>query len=367
LQVHALLTDAYGGYGGVAVFNRDVLEALCSHPRVDRVVALPRVISHPLEPMPQNLDYRVDAAGGAPAFLRSLAGELPRLARSELIYCAHLNLAPLAWTLGRLFGIPVLGALYGIEAWSPTRRMLVDGVAGRLDRYYAISDFTRRRFMQWSGVPEGQIPLLPNAIRNETFAAQSVDLQLVKRFGLEGRRVLLTLGRLVSRERAKGFDEVIDLLPQLIRDVPDLVYVIAGEGPYRDELARKVDRLGLGSQVRFTGGVSEAEKRALYGVADVYVMPSRGEGFGFVFLEAMACGVPVVASSVDGSRDAVRDGRLGRMVHPDDRAALRQAILEALQEPRRVPDGLDYFSFENFTGRVHDLIDEMTTPLEIAA
>jgi glycosyltransferase involved in cell wall biosynthesis len=367
VQVHALLTDAYGGYGGVAVFNRDVLEALCAHPRIERVVALPRVISRPLEPMPPGLSYRVEAAGGAAAFLRTVAAELPSLARSDLIYCAHLNLAPLAWGLGRLLRIPVLGALYGIEAWTPTGRPLVDRVAGRLDRYYAISDFTRRRFMAWSGVAADRIPLLPNAIRAEAFAAAPADTTVAARLGLAGRRVLLTLGRLVSRDRAKGFDEVLDLLPELTREIPDLVYVIAGEGPYGEDLARKVDSLGLGPHVVFAGGVSEAEKRELYRLADVYVMPSRGEGFGFVFLEAMAAGVPVVASTADGSRDAVRDGRLGRMVDPDDRAGLKRAVLEALEAPRAVPPGLDYFSYEAFAGRVHAIVDDMTAPLKAAA
>lgn len=367
MQIHALLTDAYGGYGGIAVFNRDVLEALCSHPGVDRVVALPRVVSRRLESMPANLDYRVEAAAGAPAFLRQVAVELPSIARSDLIYCAHVNLAPLAWALGRLFGIPVVCGLYGIEAWTPTGRALVDRLASRLDRYYAISDFTRRRFMQWSSVPPQRIALLPNAIRVHDFGMGGANAALTCRLGLQDRTVLLTLGRLVSRERAKGFDEVLELLPELAREIPDIAYVIAGEGPYRDDLARKVADLQLQERVVFAGAVTEAEKRDLYRLADAYVMPSRGEGFGFVFLEAMACGAPVVASSVDGSRDAVRDGKLGRMVDPDDRTALKRAILEALKEPRGVPAGLDYFSFESFRRRVHALVDETVGAVDLAA
>jgi glycosyltransferase involved in cell wall biosynthesis len=106
--------------------------------------------------------------------------------------------------------------------------------------------------------------------------------------------------------------------------------------------------------------VPEADKAAYYRLADAYVMPSRKEGFGFVFLEAMACGIPVIASRTDGSREAVRDGLLGALVDPDQPAELHQAIREALRKPRGViPEGLAYFSFENFTRRVRELVDEV--------
>lgn len=357
MQIHALLTDAYGGHGGVAVYNRDLLEAFCAHPAVDRVVALPRVISRPLEPLPPKLVYRQAAAGGARTFALAVARELPAMAHSQFIYCAHINLAPVAWALGRMFRIPVLCGLYGIEAWSPTGRSLTDRLAPRLDRYYAISEITRQRFLAWAPAAEGRVDLLPNAIHAEQYGEGPRCPDLARRLGLEDRTVIMTFGRLVSRERAKGFDEVLQVLPDLTRDVPDIAYVIAGDGDYRPELERRVAQLGLGDRVVFTGMVAEAEKPALYRLADVYVMPSRGEGFGFVFLEAMACGVPVVASSLDGSRDAVRNGELGRMVDPDQAGELRRAILEALSDTRGVPDGLSYFSFSNFTQRAHAIVD----------
>jgi glycosyltransferase involved in cell wall biosynthesis len=110
--------------------------------------------------------------------------------------------------------------------------------------------------------------------------------------------------------------------------------------------------------VVFTGRVSESEKQDLYRLADVFAMPGRGEGFGFVFLEALACGVPVVASKLDGSREAVRDGMLGELCDPRDPSSLFDAIQAALAKPRGiVPEGLSYFDFPSFERRVHAWLD----------
>ncbi len=359
MRIYALITDAYGGHGGVAVHNRDLLSAFLQHSGVTEVIAAPRVISHAMEVLPEGLTYRTAAAGGTARFLATIIRDLPRIARSDLIYCGHLNLAPLAWALGKLFGRPVLGALYGIEAWRPSGRRMTSWASRHLTRYYAISAYTRDRFRSWSRVPDTRIELLPNAIHLQEYAPGEKSEVLAARFGLENRKVLMTFGRLVSKERAKGFDEVLQVLPSLVAEDPTIAYLIAGDGDYRRRLEERVAELHLGEHVVFTGFVEEAEKADLYRLTDLYVMPSRGEGFGFVFLEAMASGVPVIASSTDGSRDAVRDGKLGEMVDPDKPEELLSAIRRGLNAPRGIPDGLSYFAFGQFAERVRDILDGM--------
>jgi phosphatidylinositol alpha-1,6-mannosyltransferase len=367
LRILSLLTDAYGGYGGIAAYNRDLIEAFCSHAKIDSVVAFPRVISQPLVQLPAQLDYRLSAANGMGSYLRATAREAFSGRRPDIIYCAHVNLAPLAMALRARWGSPVLLALYGIEAWRPTGRAITDLAASRADGYYAISETTRQRFSGWSSVREERIDLLPNAIHLKRYGMTAPDPALVDRLGLSGRKVLLTLGRLVSKDRAKGFDEVIDALPAIRAQVPEAMYVIAGQGEYRPTLEAKVKARGLEEHVVFTGFVEEDMKADLYRTADVYIMPSRGEGFGFVFLEAMACGVPCVASAVDGSRDAVRNGALGALVDPSDKEGLVHAVVEALAKPRKIPSGLSYFAFPAFETRVHALIDDMTRAKRLPA
>jgi glycosyltransferase involved in cell wall biosynthesis len=248
--------------------------------------------------------------------------------------------------------------LYGIEAWKPLRdsisNRLLHGVRGII----SISDITRERFTGWSHF-DGPSQLLPNSIRAEWYGIRPKNRALVSRYHLDGKRVLMTLGRVVAAERYKGFDEVLEVLPDLDGDVS---YVIAGGGNDIPRLQRKAVTLGVADRVIFTGLFPEEEKADLYNLADVYVMPSRGEGFGFVFLEAMACGVPVIASRLDGGREALRDGALGQLVDPTNPAEIRLAILDALAAgQKRIPEGLDHFSYANFERRTHTIIDALAT------
>jgi glycosyltransferase involved in cell wall biosynthesis len=191
--------------------------------------------------------------------------------------------------------------------------------------------------------------VLPNAVHLEQYGIRPKRRDLIERYQVDGKRVLLTVGRLDSGERSKGFDEVLDAL----RDLPeDVVYIIAGGGNDFTRLQKKAMDLGVAHRVVFTGLFDERDKPDLYNLADAYVMPSRGEGFGFVFLEAMACGVPVIGSKADGGREALRGGELGLLVDPTNPAEVRAAIVETLARgERRIPPGLDYFSFEKFRER----------------
>ncbi len=343
-------TDSFGGYGGIALYNRELIAALASHPSVEEVVVVPRIIVDALEPLPEKVTFVTGAARGMLAYLNALRTAKGRF---DLVVCAHVNLLPIV----RLITKHPLLMLYGIEAWKPLRDPLSNRLLRDVRGIVSISDITRERFSGWSHY-NGPSIILPNSIRAEWYGLRPKNLGLIKRYGLEGKRVLMTLGRVVAAERYKGFDEVLDILPELDDDIS---YVIAGGGNDVPRLKSKAARLGVSDRVVFTGIFAEAEKADLYNLTDVYVMPSRGEGFGFVFLEALACGAPVIASCLDGGREAVRHGQLGQLVDPTSPAEIRVAILDALAAAgeRRIPEGLDFFSYANFERRTHAIIDAL--------
>lgn len=363
LRIGVLLTDAYGGIGGIAKFNRDLLDALARLPEVRKVVALPRLIQRAMEPIPEKVRFDLASARGKLAFgwraLR-LAFAGPRL---DLIVCGHINLLPLAWPLSRMQRCPLLLIVHGVEAWQPHRSPWVRRLIARVDVVAAVSRHTVERLSAWARVPGERFRVLPNCVDLERFAPRPRNETLAARYGIAGRRVLLTVGRLAGHERYKGFDEVLEVLPQLPRDVPDVCYAIVGDGADRERLRAKAQALGMADRVVFTGFVGEDEKVDLYNLADVYVMPSRGEGFGIVYLEAMACGVvPAIGSVLDGSRDALRDGALGQLVDPRDPQQLVQAILRAFAAPRGRPAGLEYFSDRAYRERVAAIVREVAMP-----
>jgi glycosyltransferase involved in cell wall biosynthesis len=355
MNLLVFLHDAFGGLGGISRFNRDLLAGLCAAPGVAVVIALPRLVAGPPEAMPANLDFRRDGLGGAMRYVAAALRLILRR-RTDLVLCCHLRLLPLAWLAARWRRVPLVLVIFGIDAWERPRNRLLPLLLRRVDHVLSISRITTERFAAWSGFPPATILELPPCIDLAGFSPGPRDPALEARYGLAGKRVIMTFGRLVSQARAKGMDEVLVVLPSLLRRRPDIAYLIAGDGPDRPRLEVLARSPGLVGHVAFAGRVDETEKAAHYRLADVYAMPSRGEGFGIVLLEAMACGIPVVASSRDGGRDAARDGLLGRLVDPDDLAALEAAILAALDEPKAVPAGLDFFSLEAFRRRLAALL-----------
>lgn len=359
MRILALITDAFGGHGGIALYNRDVLTALCQHREIEEIIAVPRRISAPLEDLPKGLTYDCQGAANRFFYFFSIFRALVKFKKFDFILCAHVNLMPLAWLLSKILKIPVVIEIYGIDAWDPPSRKGTSRFLGGAKYIISISEFTLDKFLTWAPVEHSTSFILPNAIHLENYGIGERPQNLTERYALKDKVVLMTFGRLVSKERAKGFDDVLELLPALSAEIPELVYIIAGDGDYREDLERKAVALQVQNRVFFTGMVKEEEKADLYRLADVYVMPSRGEGFGFVFLEAMACGIPVIASVSDGSREAVRNGEIGIVVDPDNPQEIKKAIFDALQQPHIIPKGLEYFSFENFTSRLHNIVNHV--------
>ncbi len=171
---------------------------------------------------------------------------------------------------------------------------------------------------------------MSNGVDISRFVPRQRATVLTARYGLEWRRVLLTVGRLCPR---KGMDRVIESLPAILRHIPDLAYVIVGHGAYRPALEALARELGVQEHVIFAGAVPDEELVGHYALGDVFIMANREmpdgytEGFGLVFLEANACGLPAIAGRAGGSPDAVIDMVNGLLVNGEDQADIAQAVV----------------------------------------
>ncbi|URW74444.1 glycosyltransferase family 4 protein [Sphingomonas donggukensis] len=352
LRVLHLVTDAYGGYGGIALHNRDVIESLAEEPRLAEIVSIPRIAAPFDDAVPPKVTFDTSGIAGKRAFLATVWRHLRDRRGFDAIWCGHINLAPIAWLAARWTRAPWALAIHGIDAWPRAASARARFFASRADLVVSVSQVTLDRFRSWCPVDPARCVIVHNAIHLEAYGMAPRRADLVEKYGLADRTVVLSFGRLDPTERYKGFDELIEAMPDLLRMRPDLTYLVAGRGGDLPRLQAKALALGVADQVVFTGSIEEADKADIYRLADVFALPGRGEGFGIVLLEAMACGVPAIGSSRDGSREAVRDGLIGQVVDPDDSDQLREAILTAIEQPKSVPAGLAHFSLESFGKRI---------------
>ncbi|HET7730531.1 MAG TPA: asparagine synthase (glutamine-hydrolyzing), partial [Usitatibacter sp.] len=172
LRVLALLSDAFGGHGGIALYNRDLLTAVCSLDEVGEVVALPRVISQAMEPLPPKLSYRTEFANGKVRYVLRTLQLLARDPRYDMVICCHVNLLPISALAKARTRSPLMMFIYGIDAWEPIPA-LGRSMLRYVDRFVSISDVTRRKFTRWSAVGEERITILPNAIHTDWYGAGS--------------------------------------------------------------------------------------------------------------------------------------------------------------------------------------------------
>ena len=274
----------------------------------------------------------------------------------DLIYAGWL-----IWPLRRLLRRRVLVYVHGEE--------MTEVGSGRFDRWkglfmreadgaIAVSSFARDIAIARLRADPARVAIVFNGVDLDTFRPMPPDPAFTARWPIAGKRVLLTVARLVER---KGVDTVLRALPEILHAAPDIHYVVVGAGVFRPRLDALVQQLGLADHVTFTGELPTADLPRLYSLAQVFVMPNRrlpngdDEGFGLVFLEANACGCPVIAGRAGGTADAVRDHETGLLVDGEDTGAVAAAIIALLHdEPRRqamARAGLVFAAASGWAGR----------------
>jgi phosphatidyl-myo-inositol dimannoside synthase len=351
MRVLALVTDAFGGHGGIAQYNRDFLTALSISGFITAVTALPR-FGTPSAPLPVGITQLPSSSNRVAWSAQAVRFSLQ--SPPDVIFCGHLNAAPLAAAIGKVIARPVWTQVHGIEAWSERSRLMRRAIEAS-SLVTAVSRYTRHRLLSWCDLPPARVRVLPNTFPPVHRKRAKRD-DLVSRHKLAGRKVILTVGRMAAAEAYKGHDRVIRCLPRLKSIEPEVVYLVVGSGDDRPRLESIAREMGIADIVVFTGQAATHELPDYYALADVFAMPSTGEGFGIVFLEAAALGLPVIGGNRDGSVDALADGVIGKPVDPGDCDALVAALAKALKGIQRgSPDSVHRFAFESFARHVDDL------------
>ncbi len=258
-----------------------------------------------------------------------------------LIECGQaLPFGVIALLFKRVYSIPYVIWSHGREILKPQQYPILRGVLRAVlqeaDLVVSNSERTRQSVIELGVLPD-RVRVIYPPVDTQRFHPNIDPSPVVARHNWQGKRIILTVGRLVRR---KGVDTVIRALPAILEAVPDMVYVIVGDGPDRRRLETVAQGLDIGDSVNFVGLVDDVILPAYYAACDVFVMVSRSipeagevEGFGIVYLEAGACGKPVVAGRSGGVAEAVQDGISGLLVDPSDVVAVRDAVIRILQDP----------------------------------
>ncbi|RTL71306.1 MAG: glycosyltransferase family 1 protein [Hyphomicrobiales bacterium] len=359
MRILALVTDAFGGYGGIAQYNRDLLSALSRSGCVEEIVVVPRFAHRDMEALPAKV-RQVPPRASRMSYVAKSLSEAQRAGPFDVVFSGHLFHTPLAALIGRAMNVPVWLQTHGIDAWD-CPAPLVRASAERASLITTVSRHTKQRLLSWANVAPERVRVLPNTFR-PIFSPGPADTRLLQQHGLDGRKIILTVARLAKADHYKGHGKIMEALPAVLAHHADAVYVVVGEGDARQGIEDEVNRRGLGQHVRFLGRLSDAHVLDLYRSAQVFAMPSSKEGFGIVFVEAAATGLPVIGGNRDGSRDALADGAIGTMIDPDDTDALAASILAALARPKRSDvAAVQRFAFDKFAHHVGQLAQSLAS------
>lgn len=243
----------------------------------------------------------------------------------------HANYAKALYIAKQLFGIKYWVIAHGIEVWQIRDRSLIQALQAA-DKIIAVSYYTRDRLMQEQSLPAQQVAVLPNTFHTNRFSIRPKPAHLLAKFNLSThQKIILTVCRLGKSGVYKGYEQIIQSLPLIRQQMPDIHYVLVGKGDDSLRIKQLIRSLNLEKHVTLAGFIPDVALSDYYNLCDVFAMPSMGEGFGIVYLEALACGKPVLAGNQDGAVDPLLNGQLGCLVNPCNHKEIASALIQILQ------------------------------------
>lgn len=331
---------AFSITGGIEKFNRAFLKALSELEKEGLVVADGWSMH----------DDKCDAKYFEPEHYRCFKGNRFQFVyncwkagkKYDKIMIGHINLSLAGWGIKKFFPHKqIVLVTHGIEVWSQLKG-IKKALIKQADQILAVSNFTKNIIADVHKINPGKIIVFHNTI-DPYFALPSYfkkPAYLMDRYGLKaGEPIIFTLSRLSYSEKYKGYDKVMQILPRLKASFPDVKYVLSGKPDEREKnrLMDLSESNHIKNEVLLTGFVKDDEVTDHYLLADVFILPSRKEGFGIVFIEAMACGLQVIGGNQDGTVDALQQGALGYLIDPENDVE----ILHALESVLTVKDKKD--------------------------
>lgn len=320
--------------GGLEKFNRCFCKALDTIQQQSSSINYTVFSVHDAAADPSYVNPRHFFAGYGNRW-KSVWNMIKLARKADTIIIGHSNLSLPALIVKTLFPQKKYWVIaHGIEVWNASSTVL--RLLKKADKILAVSQFTKSKLVE-QGIDVAAITVFHNTIDPYLKQPEHFDkpIYLQQRHQLQNSdTVLFALTRLNSSEQYKGYDTVIKAMPALLQQYPNLYFFIAGkaDAAEKERVEQLIAAEEVTQRVKLLGFIPDNELTDHFLLADGFAMPSYGEGFGIVFIEAMACGLPVLAGNKDGSTDALQNGALGILVNPFEAAAVQKGLQQLVQQ-----------------------------------
>ncbi|MFW6129848.1 MAG: glycosyltransferase family 4 protein [Atribacterota bacterium] len=287
--------------------------------------------------------------------------------KPKMILCGHVNFSPICYYISFIKKINYLVLTHGIDVWKIKNKSKIKALK-KADLIITVSRFTKEKIEKQVPNVSNKLKILPNMIDGNIFYPENKSKYLRKKHNIASNdKVLLYVGRLDEKE--KGIYTTINAFKKVLKKIPNIKLIIVGHGKYLRYMRKYVKDKNIKNKVILTGFVNSIDRlREYYNLCDIFIMPSKKEGFGIVFLEALACGKPVIGGIKDGSVDALQNGEVGILVDPDNEEEISNSILNVFNKdvPDRLLDStylrektLENYGISNFRNVIKKLIGEI--------
>lgn len=267
--------------------------------------------------------------------IKGIYSSIKKGVKSKIVILSHVNLLPVGYLIKLISpNTKLVMFAHGIEVWQPLSAFKLK-MLSKVDSIFAVSNYTKDKMCSVNNLDKSKLQVLNNCL--DPFLPTEINADeksnLYKKYNLSASDfILITVTRIAADEQYKGHEKVIQSMSSLVEEFSNLRYLIVGKYDVseKERLDKLVEENNLKDKIIFTGFIPDEQLAAHYTLADLYVMPSKGEGFGIVFIEAMFYGLPVIAGNADGSVDALCNGNLGQLINPDDSIELTAAIKKVI-------------------------------------
>ena len=367
MKVLFLFAKSFSFTGGIEKFNQCLLKALkeLHHSAAINAFAISLYESNTMDKYFLKEHFKGWRGNKIFFLVHALFSSLNK----DVIIISHINFAMIPYLAKVMMPAKkLIIVVHGIEAWKP-----LTGIKKRLlnkaDIILSVSEFTKQQLLSYNSyIDSNKIQIFPNTI-DPYFTIPKILKKpdyLMQRYRLSSNtQLLVSVTRISSVEKYKGYDKVIESLTLLKESFPAIKYLLCGkyDQQERERIYQLVEANQMNDSVILTGYISELELADHYLLADIFILPSKGEGFGIAFLEAQACGRKVIAGNQDGSKEALLKTPSNRLVNPNNPVEIKNAIVSLLEEeyqPVAIQKAVvEKYGFNQFKNRLSDYLNTL--------